>query len=203
MVAWYLPSFASPSRDLRRSLAAIRFATPDGQRFDSFALDIESSIVRSVPLRNAHLLALGRRLRAAAGPDYALGAIIPSPVGMQLLPRYWPGFPYAQLARTFDVFLPMDYYTHRVHGAAAVYAYTTRGMTIIRERTGVPDLPIHVIGGLAGATTAAEARSFVVAVGDCGAAGAGLYDFDETTSSQWLTLESLETPSVAASACSD
>src|SRR5437588_11581341 len=74
VVAWYLPSLASPARDLRRSLAGMRFTTPDGQGFDSFALDIEASVVRKVSLRNARLLALGRGLRAAAGPDYALGA---------------------------------------------------------------------------------------------------------------------------------
>ena len=44
VVAWYLPGFTSYSRDLRRSLAAVRFKTPRGQRFDSFGLDIEARI---------------------------------------------------------------------------------------------------------------------------------------------------------------
>src|SRR5690348_14042179 len=38
VVAWYLPAFASPVRDLSRALAAIRFRSPSGERFDSFAL---------------------------------------------------------------------------------------------------------------------------------------------------------------------
>jgi hypothetical protein len=45
IVAWYLPSFTSLVRDKRRSLAAIDFTTPGGEQFDSFALDIESSLV--------------------------------------------------------------------------------------------------------------------------------------------------------------
>src|SRR5262249_21183521 len=111
VVAWYLPGLDSPSRDLRRSLAAIRFRSPTGQRFDSFSLDIEASIVKRVTLRNTRLLNLSAAIRKAVGSSYALGAIIPSPRGMQLNAAYWPGFPYAQLANVYDVFLPMGYFT--------------------------------------------------------------------------------------------
>jgi len=45
IVAWYLPSFANVARDLRRSLAAVRFRSPKGEAFDSFALDIEAKVV--------------------------------------------------------------------------------------------------------------------------------------------------------------
>jgi len=78
VVAWYLPSFASPARDLRRSLAAIRFRTAAGGRFDSFALDIEASVVTPASVRNTRLLRLSAQIRAAVGPRYSLGAIIPS-----------------------------------------------------------------------------------------------------------------------------
>jgi hypothetical protein len=39
-------------------LAAVRFTTPTGGHFDSFALDIEASDVHSAQLRNARLLAV-------------------------------------------------------------------------------------------------------------------------------------------------
>src|SRR5256885_2225450 len=45
VVAWYLPSFNNPQRDLRRSLAAIQRTTSAGGHFDSFGLDIEASVV--------------------------------------------------------------------------------------------------------------------------------------------------------------
>ena len=48
VVAWYLPSFSALKKELRRSLAAINFRTPSGGQFDSFALDIEASVVKSV-----------------------------------------------------------------------------------------------------------------------------------------------------------
>jgi len=97
VVAWYLPSFANVARDLRRSLAAIRFRSAHGEAFDSFALDIESSVVKPATRRTGRVLALAERLRAGAGDAYTLGAIIPAPRGMDLNPRYWPGFPYVQL----------------------------------------------------------------------------------------------------------
>ena len=118
IVAWYLPSFANVARDLRRSLAAVRFRSPKGEAFDSFALDIEAKVVPSAAKRSVRLLGLSRALRKAVGPDYPLGAIIPSPRGMQLNPKYWPRFPYAGLAKTYDVFMPMGYFTYRYEDAA-------------------------------------------------------------------------------------
>ena len=113
IVAWYLPSFANVARDLRRSLAAVRFRSPKGEAFDSFALDIEAKVVPSAAKRSVRLLGLSRALRKAVGPDYPLGAIIPAPRGMELNPKYWPRFPYEGLAKTYDVFMPMGYFTYR------------------------------------------------------------------------------------------
>jgi hypothetical protein len=188
VVAWYLPSFRSPARDLRRALAAIRFETPRRDRFDAFALDIEASLVRSVPLRTARLLDLSRRIRGAVGRSYPLGAIIPSPVGMERKPRYWPGFPFQALAGIYDVFLPMTYFSYRAHGPAAVGRYTSRSIAIIRRATDDPDVPIHVIGGLARGTSTAEARAFVRAAATCGALGFSLYEFYGTSNAAWALL---------------
>jgi hypothetical protein len=188
VVGWYLPSLLRPERDLRRALAAVRFRTQTGSRLDSFALDIESSIVRSARLRTARLVDLSHRLRAAAGPDYPLGAIIPSPRGMELLPRYWPGFPYSDLWHVYDVFLPMAYFSYRARGDAPVARYVARSVEIIRGRTGDPDVPIHVIGGLSQRTGSAEARGFMRAVHGCRTLGFSLYDFFGTRPAAWQRL---------------
>jgi hypothetical protein len=188
VVAWYLPSLASPARDLRRALAAIRFTTPGGGRFDSFALDVEASVVRSVALRNARLEQLSARLRAAVGPEYALGAIIPSAVGMSLHPRYWPGFPYTQLAATFDVFLPMAYSTYHAKGAVATLTYVATSIQAIRDGVGDPNVPIHVIGGLTGGMGAPETAGFLRAVAACAPLGYSLYEFPTTKAAAWSRL---------------
>ena len=198
VVGWYLPSLRNPARDLRRALAAVRFRTQTGGRLDSFALDIESSLVRSARLRTARLIDLSRRLRAAAGPQYPLGAIIPSPRGMELLPKYWPGFPYSDLYRVYDVFLPMAYFSYRARGDAPVTRYVARSIAIIRGRTGDPDVPIHVIGGLSDRTGAAEARGFMRAVHGCRTLGFSLYDFAGTSAAAWRTLTAPAAPDDAA-----
>lgn len=188
VVAWYLPDFANPARDLRRVRAAINFRTRGGDRFDSFALDIEASVVRSSAERNRRLLALSARLRAVVGADYPLGAIIPSPVGMKLLPRYWPRFPYAALARTYDVILPMAYFSHRARGRAAVSRYVKASVRTIRDETGDAMVPIHVIGGIAGVISTGGAAAFVQTAESCGVDGLSLYDYRGTKSSVWPVL---------------
>jgi hypothetical protein len=188
VVAWYLPSFAAPKKDLRRSLAAIRFRTPSGGQFDSFALDIEASIVKSVPLRNTRLLTLSSQIREAAGFDYPLGAIIPSPRGMKLVHGYWPDFPYADLALTYDVFLPMGYFSYRPTDLGGAYGYTVRNIALIRRGTGDPDVPIHAIGGVGDDVNAAQVNAFVRATRDCGITGASMYDYTTTVSGGWKYL---------------
>src|SRR5262252_160206 len=137
VVAWYLPSFLYPAQDARRALAAIRFRSAKGERFDSFALDIEASLVKGVPLRSRRLLRLSARLRADVGHRYPLGAIIPSPVGIRRHPKYWPHFPYRSLARYYNVFLPMAYSTdHHIRGVTGTRAYNAADVSIIRARTG-------------------------------------------------------------------
>lgn len=199
VVAWYLPSFLYPAQDTRRALAAIRFRSSKGERFDSFALDIEASLVRSVPLRSKRLLQLSTRLRAAVG-HRALGAIIPSPVGIRQHPTYWPHFPYRALAREYDVFLPMAYATDRhIRGVEATRAYNAADVAIIRERTGKPRVPIHLIGGIANAMGPEETAGFMQAVADCSVFGYSLYAFSITRPTAW---KALATPPAAGHSCS-
>ena len=189
VVAWYLPSFLYPAADTRRALAAIRFRSAKGEHFDSFALDIEASLVRSVPLRSKRLLQLSARLRAAVGHRYPLGAIIPSPVGIRRHPTYWPRFPYRSLARSYNVFLPMAYATDRhIHGVTATRAYNAADVAIIRERTGKPHVPIHLIGGIANAMGPRETAGFMQAVADCSVFGYSLYAFSVTRQTAWKAL---------------
>ena len=188
VVAWYLPGFKNLNRDRRRSLAAIRFRTPSGERFDAFGLDIEASVVKPASVRSARAVRLGRELRAAAGADYPLAAIIPSPRGMELKPEYWPGFPYAALNRRFDAFLPMVYYSYRTTDRRGATDYVARSIEIIRQRSGDPDVPIHVIGGIADRSKLGQTRGFVAASCAGGVIGLSLYDFETTSARQWKEL---------------
>lgn len=189
VVAWYLPGFRDLSRDLRRCLAAVRFRTPGGQRFDSFALDIEASIVKNAATRSKRLVTLSSRLRRAVGGKYTLGAIIPSPVGMRLHATYWPGFPYKSLPRFYDVVLPMGYHTYHVAGYTRTYNESRDNIRIVREQTGKPWLPIHLIGGLAADTSNREMQAFVRATREYGIVGASTYDMGTSGPEDWRQLQ--------------
>jgi len=170
-------------------MAAIRFRTPDGQKFDSFGLDIEASIVRNAAKRTTRLKALSKRIRNAAGDRYPLGAIIPSPAGMRMHASYWPGFPYQALAKVYDVFVPMGYYTYHGDGYANAYKDTRNNILIIREETRRPTVPIHVIAGIANKSSASETTAFVRGLRENGCIGGSMYDWATTGKSDWDALQ--------------
>jgi hypothetical protein len=186
VVAWYLPGFKAGKRDLRRSLDAIRFTTPTGGHFDSFALDIESSAVRRIWRRNHRARLLSKRIRAAVGRRYPLGAIVPDQRSTSVsLPSVWPHFPYRRLAQLFDVFLPMTYSSARGKGAQFVYLYTRANVEYLRVATKDAGLPVHVIGGLANRLTSAEDAAVVQAAADTGALGVSFYDLRLSDAGEW------------------
>lgn len=188
VVAWYLPHLTDLTVDRARTRAAIAFATPRGDRFDGFALDIESAAVRDPSRRSERLIRLSERLREIVGDRYPLGAIVPSPVRLVDDVAYWPGFPWEDLARTYDAVLPMTYFTYRVHGPAETRAYVARAIEEIRAGVGSDEVPIHVIGGLARDATGPETRAFVNVVRDAGAVGASYYTLPFVSEEQWAIL---------------
>jgi len=190
VIAWYLPLFRNVSHDFAETMRVIGFRTSDGQGYDGFAMDIEAAIVPPAE-RIANFLRLSTMVRQAVGPSYALGAIIPSPRGLIRVPTYWPGFPYSQLPRYFDVILPMSYFTFHEHGAAAVAQYVSDNVAIIRQETGDPAIPIHVIGGIADDMTPDESVAFAQAAESAHVFGASLYEFDRTSDFEWRTLAPL------------
>jgi hypothetical protein len=191
VVAWYLPGFRNLGLDLHRAIRSIRFRTAAGNGFDSFAMDIESPEVRRPRLRTARLLKLSAWLRRAVGADYSLGAIVASPRRLRSDPWFWPGFPWQRLARTYDVFLPMTYYTYRVSGRDGAAWYTAKNVVIIRQETEGMEVPIHVIGGISFDATGAETRGFVDAVRERDVIGASYYTFPGITRDQWKALRAL------------
>jgi hypothetical protein len=188
VVAWYLPGLYDRRVDMRRIRAALRFTTPDGQRFDSFALDIEADLVNPIRKRNRSLLKLTRDIRRAAGDGYALGAIVPDQKSTSSDRGMWPGFPYARLAGYYDVFLPMAYSSMgRARSPEGVYAYTLANVRMVREAT---RRRVHVIGGLTGEMGPAEQAAVASAARDGGAYGVSLYKYLHYGDGSWAALAS-------------
>lgn len=188
---WYLPSFKNLDKDLRKSMAAIEFTSPLGGHLDSFGLDIESGLVRSPATRSKRLIELSHDIRNRVGTGYPLDAITPIPVRLDQPGTYWPHFPYRELNKTYDVFVPMNYFSYDVSGEVAARKYTARGIRLIREGTHDPNVPIHVIGGIASGMSAGECRGFLDGARRAHAIGASLYNFSETGSEDWQVMEQL------------
>ena len=204
VVAWYLPGFTDLAKDWKRTTAALDFRTVNGQKFDSFTLDIEATMVKPAATRTRRLLSLSNKIRAKVGSKYPLGACIMSPAGMTKSPSIWPGFPYAGLAAIYDVFVPMGYYTYHGDGYANAYRDTRDNISIIRQKTGDPTVPIHVIAGDAAKSSATETTAYVRALREDGALGGSMYDWSTTSEASWQALQAVrfnprETPALPAS----
>ena len=192
VVAWYLPSLAHVSVDLRKSLAAIQYRSTSGSGVDSFALDIESRVVTDPTVRTTRLLDLSQRIREAVGPGYPLGAITPNAVSLAKASTFWPDFPYASLTQYYNVFMPMCYSGAVAEGGRAVHDYAASCAALVRAGTGAPTVRIHEIGGVADNYDAAEIDGFVHAVREYGLMGGSLYDFMTTDDPEaWSLLRTI------------
>lgn len=184
VVGWYLPGFADLDLDLARSLAVLRFVTPRGNRFDGFAPDIEDHrAVGNNPITfSAGVTEYSRRLRSAVGNRTALAAIVPDAVNNERAPRRWEGFPWPQIAQSYDVVMPMAYWTEakrrvRCRLPSDVEGYL--GQVTIKTRALMgAERPIHLIGGVADCMPAEDGTAYANAVLKFGSVGASLYDFD-------------------------
>jgi hypothetical protein len=195
VIAWYLAPYVDRRYETRRAIRAIRFETWDGESFDGFALDIETAADSPpAPVRNRRLLVMSQRLRDVAGPLYPLGAITPSPAGLAMPhgQTWWPDFPFRELHEIYDAFLPMGYYTYHATTARGAYRDTRRNLRLLREETGDPYVPIHLVGGSAAYSNAAEGRAFAHAANRHGVIGASMYDQATMGAEDWDAVRAIQ-----------
>ena len=184
VVAWYLPAHTDPARDdaMIRRIAALRAR---GDRVDGIGLDLESSEVADVALRTRRAIAFAKAARRTVGDKMPLAAIVYPAVQLERLnPVLWPQFPYKQVNRYVDAWMPMAYYTYRDGELRDPQKYIVDSVQLLRKRVG-SDVPVHVIGGIADATTSADIVAIHAAVHDTDAIGWSLYDYVTTGSAAW------------------
>ena len=107
-----------------------------------------------------------------------------------LNPAYWPDFPWRRVADSFDVWMPMSYWTNRTgaSGWRDGFRYTRENIQRVRERLDDPDAPVHAIGGIGDAAGAHDYEGFVRASERARAIGWSVYDYATTSSSAWPRL---------------
>jgi len=178
VVAWYLPSLVDPKRDaaMLNHIAALPV--------DGIGLDLEATDVADVPTRNARTVALTKQARALA-KGRPVAAIVYPAIQLELLnPVLWPNFPYRQLAPSVDVWMPMAYYTFRSDKLRNAYTYSVENVKLLRARVG-SDVPVHIVGGIADASTTSDIVDLRRAARTTHAIGWSLYDFVTTSSAAW------------------
>ena len=185
VVAWYLPRFGDIDGDLRRLQEAAAFRV-DGQGFDAVAVDIEFTDAVELAPRNAALLDLSRRLRAAL-PDVELGAIVLPPVVTDVLnTAYWPDFPWRELRDLYDVWLPMAYWSNRSEeGFTDPHWYVSENIARVRRHLDDPCAVVSVIGGYDLQETAEDYAAMVRAATEQRAIGVSVWDWPTTSPSAW------------------
>lgn len=187
VVAWYYPQLVEPARDRHRLEALVDFRSR-GERFDAIALDIESRQVADVVERNRRVVALARQLRESVG-DRAIGAIVYPAVQLEVInPALWPGFPYEQLSRHVDVWLPMAYWTYRTDPYRDAARYTQESVRRLRNNLDDPEAAVHPVGGLGALSTPEDYAGLVRASRRMNALGWSVYDAETTATTAWVVL---------------
>ncbi|MGH2686971.1 MAG: hypothetical protein ACRDJP_16025, partial [Actinomycetota bacterium] len=190
VVVWYLPTLEDPAADLRRLLAIAALDV------DGLAVDIESTKVPDPAERSRRLIDLSAALRAAL-PGRAIGAIPLDPVTIEVInPRFWPGFPWRELAPLYDVWMPMAYWTFRKQssGYRDGYRYTAENIDRTRANLGNPTAPVHALGGIGDQATPEQVDGMLRAAAERRAVGGSLYDYRTTHDALWPGLQGFRTP---------
>jgi hypothetical protein len=187
VVPWFLPALTAPADDvaLAKQIAALQAG---GERMDGIGLDLESSQVADVPLRNRRAVAFARRVRTLVGDATPIATIVYPAVQLEVLnTALWPDFPYRKLARYTDVWMPMSYYTYRSNesGLRSAYRYTVDSVDRLRRHLGDEHAPVHVLGGLAEESTPDDYLDLERAAHATGAVGWSVYDYATTGSWAW------------------
>ncbi len=190
VIGWYPPRFDDFHADVKRSIAAIKYRSPQGNRFDAFAADIEYTAgVPDHAKRNELTVSYSKKLRAAAGATYPLAVITIPPSWLERDPSRWANFPWKQLAPIYDVFMPMEYWTALGKDPKTAYDITKKDVEMTRSLTG---RPVHIIGGLGDGADGAQVKAYIKAIKDSGAMlGGGLYDYTTTRADVWDELRLL------------
>jgi hypothetical protein len=185
VVGWVYPFLHDVVADLNLTAQVARYVTPDGHRIDALAADVEENMAPD------EVHAYGQLVRALVGDDTTLVVATYPPEMAQ-----GRTYPYATVARVWNVIAPMDYYHRpgRAYSAAEARDYVVRSIRIIRARSGrqVVVAPIgqaYAIGSPnevgPNNPTADETRAILRAARETGAAGLSFFEWSHATEQQW------------------
>jgi hypothetical protein len=190
IVGWIWPTLADPLADVALSVEVAQYATPDGQRLDGLAPDLEERM--DVDQVKAYI----QVLRTKLGPDYLLvGTVFPPE---HQFARRNPQ--HKVMAGWVDVLAPMAYWSEarREFSENEVARYVTRAIQQLRLDAGDPAYPVAPIGQMydtfgrngigAYSPGTAEVTAALHASKEAGALGASFFQWGTATPEEWRAL---------------
>ena len=163
-------------------------ANPNIANVDGLSIDIETSRVKDLSVRNQRIVDYSAALRTLVPGRLVTGTVLP-PVDTDS-PTYklWPKLPYTSIAPFYDGWVIMGYWTvwKPESGWRDGYRYTQENIARLRSYLGRPDVPIHYAGGVGGSALKAwDIGGMVKAVQEAGVLGASVYDWGVTDASYY------------------
>lgn len=173
VIAWGFHELTNPSADADKIIAVARFRSPNGERIDAVAPNLEKN------LQKASVEAYLKKIRTAIGDDFPLIAVVYSPLNKAPAVAHTP---WPLLAEYCDVIAPMAYWNSKYQKFSA-YDYTLATVRMVRQLTGRPDVEVHVIGDGMG-TRSDSINQFLKACRAAEASSASLYPNHQPTDEQ-------------------
>lgn len=191
VVAWVYPYLYDIAADVALTRQVAAFRTASGGRFDGIAADLERNM--TVPAIGAY----SQLVRAYVGSRYLL-------VGVTYPVQSLATYPFGEVARTYNVVSPMDYwhqtrtatgldYGHMRYGTAYARRYATDSVVAVRRVAA--DARVAPIGQVfdnfghkgmgPNAPSGAELRGFLRGSSDAGAIGVSFFQWMTATNDEW------------------
>lgn len=177
VIGWSFADLIDPQADADKLMQAARFISPNKEKLDGIAGDLELN------LSEAKVEAYSRKLREDLGPNYPLIAVVYSPLNQATQASLTP---WKVLGKYWNVIAPMTYWSGK-HQKLDPYTYTTVTIQKVRELVGQSDIEVHPIGDGMRATNEGI-KSFLQACKDNEAVSASLYPNQKPTADQLLIL---------------
>lgn len=198
VIAWVFPYLHDLASDVALTRTVADFRTAAGNRFAGVAADLETNI-QATDVRTYSQL-----IRATLGPHSLL-------VGVTYPPGDFPGYPFATVARSYNVIAPMDYwhqtetsyglrFGHMRYGYDYARRYAEETVTALRHLgSTVRVAPIGQAFDDFGrlemgphAPSAAEVHGFLDGSKASGAIGVSFFDWTSATYPEWREIRNYD-----------
>lgn len=194
VIAWVYPYLYDLAGDVHLTREVASYHTPAGNTFNGIAADLERNFTPGA------IRAYSQLVRAYLGPHYLL-------VGVTYPPQSDPTYPFAEVAREYNVIAPMDYwhqtrtafglnYDHMRYGFRYTYRYAIDSIARIRAQAGAARIiPIGQtfdnygrlgLGPLA--PSEAEEKGFIAGSRDGGALGVSFFQWMTAAEGEWRAI---------------